>query len=57
MKIENIKILAQYINALEEAGEKIEKAYNNKDIESLNKLKKFILEVKLKIDIMMKNEP
>jgi len=47
-------ILSQYIHALEEASNKLEEAYFEKNIESFNKIKKFILEIQSKIDLMLK---
>ena len=51
---EEIRILSQYINALEEASNKLEEAYFQKNIENFNKIKKFILEIQSKIDLMLK---
>lgn len=47
-------ILKQYIEALDEASQTLEQAYLKKDIETLEKTKKFILEIQSKITIMLK---
>jgi len=54
MNIEKTRILIQYIDALEEAGEQLEQMYNQKNQEGFNKVKQFILEIKFKIDILLK---
>ena len=54
MKQENIHILVQYINAMEEAEKQLEKMYYQKNFEGFNKVKQFMLEVKSKIDILLK---
>jgi len=51
---EEIIFLKQLGDVLEEAGLKLEEAYNKKDHESFNKLKKFILEVQKKISYITK---
>ena len=54
MNQEEIHVLAQYINALEDAAANLEAALLRKDIQAIGKAKKFILEVKTKIDILLK---
>lgn len=54
IKKDEIIFLNQLINSLEEAYQKLETAYKNKDYENFNKLKKFILEVQEKISESLK---
>ncbi len=49
-----MQLLMKHVNSLEDAAEKLEKAYFKKDTESVEKIKKFILEVKSKIDGLLK---
>ncbi len=51
---EDLRILSQYIHALEDASKKLEDSYLEKNIEACIKIKKFILEVQGKIDLMLK---
>ena len=53
MDDERVRILIQYVNALSEASEQLEKAYIDKNMVNFFKIKKFILEVKSKIDILL----
>jgi len=46
---ENTQILAQYINALNQAVEQLEQAYFSKDRQNFDRIKKFILEVQIEI--------
>ncbi|MEK6890512.1 MAG: hypothetical protein AABX03_00060 [Nanoarchaeota archaeon] len=57
LKKEDLQILRQLILALDEAGEVLEKNYLKKDLEGLEKTKKYILDVKEKINGLTKNEP
>ena len=54
MEQENIPVLVQYVEALEEAVERLERAYLEKDIGSFNQLKRFILDIKSKIDFVLR---
>ena len=49
MEKEDIEFLNQLVKSLEEAEPKLEEAYKNKDYETFNKLKKFILNIQKKI--------
>jgi len=50
---QNLYVLAQFINALNEACNKLEESYVKKDIENFEKSKKLILELKSKIDSLL----
>jgi len=50
MKKERIPFLNQLIKSLEEGSSKLERAYEKKDYEEFNKVKKFMLNVQMKID-------
>lgn len=50
MKSLDTRILNQYLSALEDACQTLEKKYIMKDMEGLERTKKFILELKSKID-------
>ena len=54
MKREDIEFLSQLIKALEEAGLKLEEAYEKKDYENFNKTKKFIMQIQRKISEVIK---
>jgi DNA-directed RNA polymerase alpha subunit len=45
MKKEEVDYLAQLVQSLEEAVLKLESSYNQKDAESFNKIKRFILDI------------
>lgn len=49
--------ISQLIDSLEEAYKRLEYFYVNKDLDKFNDTKTFILEVKNKIDDLLKNEP
>jgi len=49
MQKQNTLLLKQLILSLEEAEEELEQAYDKKDVEKLNKTKKFILQTQEKI--------
>lgn len=48
-----LQVLRQYIETLEEAGNNLEKAYIDKNLEELEKLKKLILEIQSKINSLL----
>ena len=50
MKKENVALLAQLLTALRDAAEKLEKSYNEKDMETLARSKKEVLNLQAKID-------
>ena len=54
MDDEQVRILRQYIHSLEEASEQLEKAYINKNMTDFQKIRKFMIEVKTKIDALLK---
>ena len=54
MDNQNVRVLAQYLNALSEAGEQLEKAYINRNMANFLKVKKFMLDIKSKIDVLLK---
>lgn len=54
MKRENIDFLNQLVKTLEEAGVKLEEAYDKKDYDSFNNTKKLILQVQKKISEVIK---
>lgn len=49
MNINEVRILAQYVNSLEQASNDLEKKYFEKDIQGVENIKKFIKEVQSKI--------
>jgi len=49
----NLYVLSQFINALNEACNKLEESYVRKDIENFEKSKRLIFELKSKIDSML----
>lgn len=51
---ENISFLSQLVKTIEEAGLKLEEAYDKKDYESFSKSKKFVLEIQRKISEIVK---
>lgn len=54
MQKEEIEFLGQIVLVLEESNIKLRNAYEQKDYESLERLKRFILEIKSKIDEAIK---
>jgi len=54
MKKEEINFLEQLVSAVDESQVQLEKAYEQNDVEKLNKLKKFISQVQEKISGMLK---
>ena len=48
-EILDIEYLNQLVSSLEEAGLKLEEAYNEQNYENFNKLKKLILQIRNKI--------
>ena len=53
MDDQNARVLSQYINALSEAQEQLEKAYIERNMANFLKVKKFILDIKSKIDQLL----
>jgi len=51
--IQDIRILNQYIEALEEANANLEAAFAKNDFAGVENIKKFILDVKSKIDMVL----
>lgn len=51
---EEVNSLNQLMQVLMESYQKLESAYNQKDIESFEKIKKFILEIQAKIGAIVK---
>ena len=49
----NTIVLRQYLDALEIALEKLEEAYIKKDLGKVDSIKKYILDVKSKISLML----
>jgi len=49
MQKQNLIFLKQLVLSLEEAEEKLERAYDKKDFDEFNKIKKFILQTQKKI--------
>jgi len=45
MNDEEVRILSQYVNALENASSELEKMYLQKNLEGMNKVKAFIREI------------
>jgi hypothetical protein len=54
MKKGDISVLSQLVKTLEEMGLKLEKAYNKKDFEKFNNLKKLMLKIQKQIAKMLK---
>jgi hypothetical protein len=50
----NNDLLMQYLNSLDESFDELEKAYFKKDVAKTRDIKKFILEIKSKIEFMLK---
>jgi|TARA_Y100000310_G_scaffold47085_2_gene43671 hypothetical protein len=53
MDIDNLHILMQYISSLEEASARLERAYLNKNQQQVEEIKKFILDIKSKVDLVL----
>ncbi|MEK6875639.1 MAG: hypothetical protein AABX30_03070 [Nanoarchaeota archaeon] len=51
---EGVFFLEQLISSLEEAELKLEQAYNTQNVDSFNKIKKFMLQVQAKISEVIK---
>ena len=49
-----VQYIAQLITTLEQARIKLEKAYNEKNIDEFNNVKKFILQIQRKISEVLK---
>ena len=54
MKSGDIYLLKQLVNSLESAMPKLEQAYEQKDIDSFNKAKRFMIQVQKKISEVIK---
>lgn len=50
----DLEFLNQLVDSIQEAGDKLEKAYDKKDYEKFDKIKKFILQVQRKISEVLK---
>ena len=50
---ENVRDLARLIDALDDAADQLENAYLKKDVATVEKIKKFMLDTKLKIDAII----
>lgn len=53
MDYESVRVLEQYVSALEEASEQLEQMYLQKNIEGMKKVKAFITEVQRKINFLL----
>jgi len=53
---EKVNVLMQYVTALGDAAVKLEECYSSKNIEGLEKVKKFILDVQQKTIILLEGE-
>lgn len=51
---QNAAVLIRYVNALEEASNRLEDAYYKKNKEEFENMKKFILGIKSKIDEILR---
>ena len=49
----DVRLLLQYISSLDEATERLEEAYAEKNLEEMKKIKGFMLDVKYKISSML----
>ena len=54
MNIQNIRLLMQYIDALEKAEEQLEQMYSQNNDAGLTKVKSFMLDVQYKIESLLK---
>ena len=54
MKKEDISVLSQLVRTLEEMGLKFEEAYDKKDFEKFNNLKKLMLKIQKQIAKILK---
>ena len=50
----DLEFLSQLVDSIQEAGDKLEKAYDKKDYEKFDKTKKFILQIQRKISEVLK---
>ena len=53
MDDENVRILTQYLNALDEASEQLEQMYLSKNAAGMKKVKDFMKEAQTKIKILL----
>jgi len=53
MNDEEVRILKQYISALEEASDQLEQAYVDRNMENFEKIKRFMKEAQSKIKILL----
>ena len=56
MRDDEIRILKQYVDALDEALLNLEKMYMEKNIEEVKKIKNFMYDIQNKIDELLKRE-
>jgi len=54
MNANEVRILSQYVNALEQASDELERMYLEKNIQGVEKVKKFVYEVQGKISELLK---
>jgi exonuclease VII small subunit len=54
MNVNEVKIMSQYVNALEQASLELERMYFEKNMAGIDKVKKFINEVQGKISELLK---
>ena len=54
MNVNEVRILSQYVNALEQASNELEKMYLEKNAGGIQKVKRFINEVQGKISEVLK---
>ena len=50
---EELRVLNQYINALEESSNTLERMYLEKNLEGLKKVKDFMKEIQFKINLII----
>ena len=53
MNDEQVRVLTQYIDALEEAAEQLEQMYLQKNFEGMKKVKEFMKEAQEKINTLL----
>ena len=54
MNVNEVRILNQYVNALDQASQELERMYLQKNIQGLEKVRKFIYEIQDKISQLLK---
>lgn len=53
MNPESVRVLEQYVKALEEASEQLEQMYLQKNLEGMRKVKAFMKEAQTKISLLL----